>query len=207
MNEEMNNGGNIPKVPFYRKSWFVILLIIFIPPAGLVMMWVNKQFSKVARIILTIFLVFYSFTWSILIIPTSSSEAPKPAQTAQSEASSEAKPTAKQEETPKPESNVPKEYKSALRKAKTYSDTMHMSKQAIYDQLISEYGEKFTPEAGQYAIDNLDADYNYNALQKAKTYQDSMSMSPDAIRDQLTSEYGEKFTPEEADYAMSNLPQ
>ena len=33
---------------------------------------------------------------------------------------------------------------------------MHMSKQKIYDQLTSEYGEKFTAEEAQYAIDNLD---------------------------------------------------
>ncbi len=33
---------------------------------------------------------------------------------------------------------------------------MHMSKQRIYDQLTSEYGEKFDAEATQYAIDNLD---------------------------------------------------
>jgi hypothetical protein len=31
-----------------------------------------------------------------------------------------------------------------------------MSKQRIYDQLTSEYGEKFNAEAAQYAIDNLD---------------------------------------------------
>ncbi|MCQ9299541.1 Ltp family lipoprotein [Staphylococcus hyicus] len=31
-----------------------------------------------------------------------------------------------------------------------------MSKDAIYDQLISEHGEQFTPEEAQYAIDNLD---------------------------------------------------
>lgn len=33
---------------------------------------------------------------------------------------------------------------------------MSMSKDAIYDQLTSEYGEKFTVEEAQYAIDNLD---------------------------------------------------
>lgn len=33
---------------------------------------------------------------------------------------------------------------------------MSMSKDAIYNQLVSEYGEKFTPEEAQYAIDNLD---------------------------------------------------
>ena len=56
MNEEMNNGGSVEKTPFYKKNWFVILLIIFIPPAGLIMMWVNKQFGKTARIVLTIVL-------------------------------------------------------------------------------------------------------------------------------------------------------
>lgn len=103
--------------------------------------------------------------------------------------------------------SVPAEFKSALKKAQIYSDTMHMSKQGIYDQLSSEYGEKFSAEAAQYAIDNVKADWNVNALEKAKIYQDQMAMSPEAIRDQLASEYGEKFTPEEADYAVANLPQ
>lgn len=94
---------------------------------------------------------------------------------------------------------------NALEKAKSYSDTMHMSKQAIYDQLTAEAGEKFTADEAQYAIDNLEADYNANALAKAKQYQSEMSMSPEAIRDQLTSSAGEKFTQEEADYAIANL--
>ena len=101
--------------------------------------------------------------------------------------------------------NIPKEYSSALNKAQSYSEMMHMSKQGIYDQLTSEYGEQFSAEAAQYAVDNLNADYKINALEKAKEYQESMDMSPEAIRDQLTSEYGEKFTQEEADYAISNL--
>ena len=103
--------------------------------------------------------------------------------------------------------SVPTEYKAALAKAKSYSDFMHMSKQGIYDQLTSEYGEKFPEDAAQYAIDNLNADYNKNALEKAKDYQKNLNMSTEAIREQLTAEYGEKFTEEEADYAVSNLPQ
>ena len=82
---------------------------------------------------------------------------------------------------------------------------MHMSKQGIYDQLTSEYGDKFTAEAAQYAVDNLDVDYKENALKSAETYQETMAMSPAAIKDQLTSEYGEKFTEEEAQYAIDNL--
>jgi len=111
------------------------------------------------------------------------------------------------EEKPEPtkEISVPVEYKSALNKAMMYAKTMHMSKQGVYDQLVSEYGEKFSAEAGQYAIDNMTADWNANALVKAKTYQDTMNMSPVAIHDQLTSEFGEKFTKVEADYAIQHL--
>ena len=69
----------------------------------------------------------------------------------------------------KAEDNVPTEYKTALKKAKIYSDTMSMSKAGLYDQLTSEYGEKYTAEAAQYAIDNVQADWKKNALKKAKT--------------------------------------
>ena len=97
------------------------------------------------------------------------------------------------------------EYQNALRKAETYSKMMHMSKKAIYNQLTSEYGEKFPADAAQYAIDNLNADYKANALATAKTYQQTMSMSKSAIYDQLVSEYGEQFTAEEAQYAIDHL--
>lgn len=110
-----------------------------------------------------------------------------------------------EEKEEKVEEEVPKEYKSALRKAKVYSDTMSMSKAGLYDQLTSEYGEKFSDEAAQYAMDNLDVNWKENALKKAKVYQETMAMSPSAIYDQLVSEYGEKFTEEEAQYAVDNL--
>lgn len=103
--------------------------------------------------------------------------------------------------------NAPAEYKSALKSAEYYANSMNMSRMGIYDQLTSEYGGQFSPEAGQYAIDNIQADWNANALKTAKNYQDTMAMSPEAIRDQLTSEYGSRFTPEEADYAITNLNQ
>lgn len=99
----------------------------------------------------------------------------------------------------------PVEYTNALRKAESYSKTMHMSKQGIYDQLTSEYGEQFPADAAQYAIDNMQADWNANALEKAKSYQKIMSMSKNAIYDQLISEYGEQFTEEEAQYAIDHL--
>lgn len=101
---------------------------------------------------------------------------------------------------------VPSEYKNALIKAESYAKNMHMSKAAIYDQLISEYGERFSKDAAKYAMDNIDGiDWKKNALAKAKSYQDNMHMSKDAIYDQLISEYGEKFTKAEAKYAIDNL--
>lgn len=105
----------------------------------------------------------------------------------------------------KVEDNIPTEYKSALRKAKSYSDTMHMSKAGLYNQLTSEYGENFTAEAAQYAVDNVEADWKENALKKAENYNDTMYMSKAGLYDQLTSEYGEQFTPEEAQYAVDNV--
>lgn len=103
------------------------------------------------------------------------------------------------------EASIPREHKAALKKAELYAETMYMSKAGIYDQLTSEYGENFPPEAAQYAIDNIQFDWKKGALKKARTYAETMSMSDSAIYDQLISDYGEKFTPEEAQYAIDNL--
>lgn len=97
------------------------------------------------------------------------------------------------------------EYKNALKKAQSYAKIMHMSKQAIYDQLISEYGENFEEDAAQYAIDNIEWDWEANALAQAKNYRNTMNMSKQGIYDQLVSEYGGQFTSEEAQYAIDHL--
>lgn len=103
------------------------------------------------------------------------------------------------------EEQVSTEYKNALKSAQNYSDMMHMSKAELYDQLTSEYGDRFPADAAQYAVDNVEADFKQNALESAKTYYEMMSMSKQAIYDQLISEYGDKFTAEEAQYAIDNL--
>lgn len=120
-------------------------------------------------------------------------------------ANSETTQTAETKPAEKQEPDVPAEYKSALAKADSYANTQHMSKKGLYDQLTSEYGEQFSKEAAQYAVDNVEADWKANALAKAKSYQETQNMSPAAIRDQLVSEYGEQFTAAEADYAIANL--
>ncbi|MBQ3641005.1 Ltp family lipoprotein [bacterium] len=105
----------------------------------------------------------------------------------------------------KNDNSVSLEYINALEKARIYSNFSYMSKKNIYEQLVSAYGEGFTKEAAQYAIDNLNADYKNNALQKARIYSNYAHMSKNSIYEQLTSEYGEGFTQEEAKYAINNL--
>jgi hypothetical protein len=121
------------------------------------------------------------------------------------EAKAKAEAEAKAKEDTKAEDDVPVEYKSALKKAESYAKTMNMSKIAIFEQLTSEYGEKFSPESAQYAMDNLEFDWKANALKKAESYSKTMHMSKQGIYEQLISENGEKFTVDEAQYAIDNL--
>ena len=102
----------------------------------------------------------------------------------------------------KVEDKVPTEYTSALKSGEFYSEVFHMSKAEIYDQLTSEYGDQFSAEAAQYAVDNLEVDWKENALEAAKMYQEMFYMSPQEIYDQLIFEM---FTAEEAQYAIDNL--
>ncbi len=95
------------------------------------------------------------------------------------------------------------EREAALEKAKDYSEQFHMSKQNIYNQLISQI-EGFSEEEAKYAIDNLITDYKSNALEKAKDYQKNSNMSKNEIYNQLISNV-ENFTVEEAQYAINNL--
>ncbi|HEX7349649.1 Ltp family lipoprotein [Brachybacterium sp.] len=109
------------------------------------------------------------------------------------------------EEAREEASDVPEQGEVALTQAQDYVDIMPFSKKGLFEQLTSEYGGQFPDDAAQYAVDNVDADWNEEALEAAKSYRDTLSMSDDAIRDQLVSEYGGQFTQEEADYALENL--
>lgn len=105
-----------------------------------------------------------------------------------------------------PSADVSTEYQNALTKGLSYAKNLHMSKKGVYDQLTSSYGEGFSADAAQYAIDNMTGvDWNANALEKAKQCYYNMSMSKSAVYDQLTSEYGEQFTASEAQYAIDHL--
>ncbi len=98
---------------------------------------------------------------------------------------------------------VPSEYTSAFRVAKEYLGFAPLSRQKLYEQL-TEY-ENFSNDAAQYALNNLDVNYNVNALRSAREYLSYTDMSDDMLYDQLTSPYGDAFTHSEAQYAFNHL--
>jgi len=110
-----------------------------------------------------------------------STDAVVASETAEGEEALEEETSAEKEENMEEVEKVPGEYTAALKKAKTYASVMHMSKVSVYDQLTSEYGEKFTPEQAQYAINNVVADWKNNALSKARTYANEMNMSDSSV--------------------------
>ena len=62
-----NNFNNKPKIPFYKRALFLWFLLIFLPPAGIALMWGTKKYNKKPRIVLSALFAFYSL---ILYTPT-----------------------------------------------------------------------------------------------------------------------------------------
>ena len=109
--------------------------------------------------------------------------------------------------TPEPtEDAVPSEFLAAVAKAQLYVESMPFSEKGLYDQLTSEMGEQFSPEAARYAINMIEVNWDEEALEAAMIYLEDLHMSPDAIHDQLVHPNGNQFTNEQADYAIANLP-
>ena len=126
-----------------------------------------------------------------------SSDSTEPATSAQEEQSSEASYVSYEKNKEATDSQ-----NDAAEAAVVYLETMPMSKQALFDQL--KY-DSYSAEDAQYAIDNINADWNEEALEAAENYYDSGTTDTNEIYNQLISEYGEQFTTDEAQYAIDNL--
>ena len=46
--------------PFYARGWFILLMLVLIPPLGIFLMYYFKRFSLIPRILLTVIAVFYT---------------------------------------------------------------------------------------------------------------------------------------------------
>ena len=97
----------------------------------------------------------------------------------------------------------------AAESAESYIKSMAFSRNGLYQQLTSEYGEQFTDEQASYGIayleDNGKVDRFQEAAESAESYLKYSSFSRDELYNQLTSEYGEGFTAEHAEYALTQV--
>lgn len=102
---------------------------------------------------------------------------------------------------------VPSEYKKALGDAKIYAnDIGATSKEDLFEQLTSKYGDNYSMPAAQYAVDHVHTNWNKQAVESGKIYiNDKITKSKSELYDQLSSHYGDQFTPQQARYAVNKL--
>lgn len=208
------------KVPIWQKTWFVVLACIFIPPAGIALLWIGKKEGLALRIVLTVFLGFYSLGWlgSLFSGGSDTTITEKPKQvteetvvekktTADTKTVEEEKAVADKAATDKAaaeakaiEDAKPKEtmgQKNALKKADSYLSFSGFSHSSLIEQL--EF-EGFSIEDSTYAADNCGADWNEQAAKKAKSYLDFTSFSRSGLIEQLLYE---GFFQEQAEHGVS----
>ena len=107
------------------------------------------------------------------------------------------------EVAPEPEMTVSQQ--NALRSAESYLDFAGFSEQGLIDQLSSEYGDGYPLADAEWAVAQLDVDWNEQAVRSAESYLEFTGFSRDGLIDQLSSEYGEQFTVEQATYAADSV--
>ena len=71
---------------FYELTWVIVLACIFIPPLGIIFLWMSKRpNSGIARVLLTIFLGAYSLPWLAGMIVSTGSKSESSAEEASAE--------------------------------------------------------------------------------------------------------------------------
>ena len=112
-------------------------------------------------------------------------------------------------EEPDPTEGFTTEQKNAIRSAKDYLSFSGFSKAGLFEQLSSEYGDKYPVEVAEFAVqyleDNELVDWAEQAIKSAESYLSLTGFSRVGLIDQLTSEYGDQFTEEEASAAVQYL--
>lgn len=77
------------------------------------------------------------------------------------------------------------------------------SYQGLLQQLTSSSGSGFTQAQAEYAINNLNPNWDQQAVEAAKGYLNTGGFSQSSLLQQLTSSYGSGFTQSQAEYAVS----
>lgn len=208
------------KVPFWKKTWFIVLACIFIPPAGIALLWIGQKGNLILRIILTVIIGFYSLPWlsgffvgrnnvtinnhtatntETVTEDNNAAEEKAAAEKAAADKAAADKAAADKAaaEASKPQLTLAQ--KNALSKAKSYLSFSAFSYPGLIRQL--EF-EGFSTEDSTFAVDNCGADWNEQAAKKAKLYMDVSAFSRDGLIRQLEFE---GFTSEQAEYGVTKV--
>ena len=89
--------------------------------------------------------------------------------------------------------------KKCLEQAESYMKKMPLSEAGLKDQL--DY-KGYDSEEINFALENINADWNENALHKAKDYVDTLPLSDDSLKKQLAYD---GFTEEQVAYAFERV--
>lgn len=55
-----NTGDNNPNRPtFFKKTWFIVIMLFFISPIGIFLMWIYKEWNVIIKILISLFFIFY----------------------------------------------------------------------------------------------------------------------------------------------------
>ena len=56
------------KKRFFEKAWFIILMLVFVPPLGLVLIWAcKKSWNKIVKILLSALFGFWTLIWGVML--------------------------------------------------------------------------------------------------------------------------------------------
>lgn len=50
----MSNESTTISLPFYKKRWFIWVMLIFIPPIGLILLWTVSNYSTKSKLIISL---------------------------------------------------------------------------------------------------------------------------------------------------------
>lgn len=102
----------------------------------------------------------------------------------------------REEQLANPEPKLSAAEENAVRAAEMYLDTMAFSKSGLFEQLRY---EGYSKRDAEFAVKNVDADWNEQAAKAAQTYLDTMPFSRSSLIEQL--EYS-GFTTPQATYGV-----
>lgn len=177
---------------FYQKGWFTILLLIFIWPVGLIVMWVNKVFSKKVRIIITaVCAVIMLFA---LAGGSQNSDNPAPSENTTVIAS---------EESTEPQTEAQAQPATEAATQPVTQATTQPAAQATTQpvtQATTQPATQATTQPAAQPKENVTMGMK-NALSSAKTYLKFSAFSYQGLINQLKFE---QFSDEEAKYAADN---